>query len=336
MGSRTPTGGPDFGQPLPEPLEPMLALLGDLPPARDDAAWAYEMKWDGVRALGYVERGTVRLISRNRLDMTRSYPELAALGEQLSGRQALLDGEIVAFDEAGRPSFSKLQRRMHVQGKSAAAQLVATDPAVLLVFDLLHLDGESLLAKPYTERRERLEALGLQGPTWHVPPAFHGSGAEAFQASKEQRLEGVVAKRLASKYTPGKRTGDWLKIKNVRAQEVVVGGWKPGAGSREGRIGSLLLGLPDGDALRYIGKVGTGFTGDALDEMSRLFASRRRTTSPFADIPRLDARDAHWIRPDLVGEVAFAEWTVDGRLRHPSWRGWRVDKRPDQVVQETT
>jgi bifunctional non-homologous end joining protein LigD len=314
----------------------MLALLGELPPAQDDAAWAYEMKWDGVRALVYVEAGAVRLVSRNGIDMTRSYPEFADLGGQLAKRQALLDGEIVALDDAGRPSFSKLQRRMHVYGKGAAAQLVTTDPAVLLIFDLLQLDGELLLAKPYIERRERLESLGLEGAAWHVPPAFHGGGADAVRASQDQRLEGVVAKRLMSTYAPGKRTGDWVKIKNVRAQEVVVGGWKPGAGSRAGRVGSLLLGLPDGDTLRYIGKVGTGFTGGALDEMGRLFAARRRTTSPFAAVPRLDARDAHWIRPDLVGEVAFAEWTVDGRLRHPSWRGWRDDKRPDQVVLETS
>jgi bifunctional non-homologous end joining protein LigD len=275
-------------------------------------------------------------VSRNGLDMTAGYPELAGLGEQFAGRQMLLDGEIVAFDEAGRPSFGKLQRRMHVRGKGAAAQLVTTDPAVLLIFDLLQLDGEPLLAMPYVERRRRLEALGLDGAAWHVPAAFHGGGADAVQASKDQRLEGVVAKRLASKYTPGKRNGDWVKIKNVRAQEVVVGGWKPGAGSRAGRIGSLLLGLPEGDSLRYIGKVGTGFTADALDEMARLFASRVRSTSPFADVPRVDARDARWIRADLVGEVAFAEWTGDGRLRHPSWRGWRDDKRPEQVVQEIT
>ncbi len=312
----------------------MLAVLGTLPPDAQDERWAYEMKWDGVRALVQVDdAGGVRLTSRNELDMTGSYPELAGLGAAV-GQPALLDGEIVALDAKGRPSFSRLQRRMHVRGHSVQA-LRTSDPVVLLLFDLLYADGRSLLDEPYLVRRERLEALGLAGPAWQVPPAFHGSGADAVRASQESQLEGVVAKRLDSKYLPGKRSGDWLKIKNVRAQEVIVGGWKPGSGGREGRVGSLLLGIPDGDGLRYVGKVGTGFTSDALEEAARLFADRARDTSPFADVPRADARDARWVTPDLVGEVAFAEWTVDGRLRHPAWRGWRDDKRPDQVVQET-
>ena len=313
-------------------LAPMLATPGVLPAAADDDRWAYEMKWDGVRALVRVFGGALRLTSRNDLDMTPAYPELSGLANAVD-RPVLLDGEIVAFDDQGRPSFSRLQRRMHVRGHSVKA-LQASDPVVLLIFDLLYAGDRPLLDEPYWARREQLAALNLGGRAWQVPPAFHGSGAKAVAASKSAQLEGVVAKRLASTYQPGRRSGDWLKIKNIRMQEVVVGGWKPGAGSRAGRVGSLLLGIPDGDQLRYVGKVGTGFTAATLEEMAALFARRTRKTSPFGEIPRPDARDAQWVRPDMVGEVSFAEWTPDQRLRHPAWRGWRDDKRPDQVIPE--
>jgi bifunctional non-homologous end joining protein LigD len=325
----------DDWQPLPEHLQPMLATLGELPPASVDAQWGYEMKWDGVRSLVRVESGRVGLVSRNGIDMNTAYPELVALGSQLGSTQVLLDAEIVAFDAQGRPSFRRLQKRMHVANAAAAKQLAGSDPAVLLLFDVLHLQGRSLLRLPYTERRDILAGLQLAGPSWQAPPAFAGNGAEAVRLSKEQGLEGVMAKRLASPYLPGRRSGDWIKVKNIRAQEVVIGGWRPGSGRRAGTIGALLLGLPGNGGLTYAGKVGTGFTDDMLADLLARLSRLARSTSPFSDAPRTEARDANWVTPRLVGEVAFAEWTDDGRLRHPAWRGLRPDKRPDQVVRES-
>lgn len=316
----------------------MLATLGKLPSVDHQDEWGYEIKWDGVRAMVRVDGGAISLTSRNRIDMTVGYPELAPLGKALAGHQAMLDGEIVTFDKAGRPSFGRLQKRMHIGNAAMARQLAASDPAVLLIFDLLHLDGESLLRTPYSERRRLLEQLDLADGSWQTPAAFQGTGAEAVRVSQEQQLEGVVAKKLTSIYLPGRRSPDWIKIKNIRTQEVIVGGWRPGSGSRLDSIGSLLLGLPATDGaqgLHYIGRVGTGFTVAALDDLAKEFRGTSRDTSPFSDVPRADARDAHWVEPTLVGEVAFAEWTGDGRLRHPAWRGLRPDKRPDQVVRES-
>jgi bifunctional non-homologous end joining protein LigD len=189
---------------------------------------------------------------------------------------------------------------------------------------------------PYRERRALLVGLGLDGPSWQTPPAFHGTGAAAVQTSKDQQLEGVVAKRLDSVYTPGRRSPFWIKVKNLRTQEVVIGGWTPGQGRRSGTIGALLLGIGSPDGLRYIGKVGTGFTDDMLADLKRRLDRHARATSPFTpDVPRADARDGRWVTPALVGEVAFSEWTSDGRLRHPAWRGLRPDKAPGDVVVES-
>jgi bifunctional non-homologous end joining protein LigD len=224
---------------------------------------------------------------------------------------------------------------MHVRDAVSAGRLASSDPAVLLVFDLLHLDGESLMRLPYTERRQRLEALALAATGWQTPPAFDGDGAQAVQVSQTRRLEGVVAKRLTSSYLPGRRSPDWIKIKNVRAQEVLIGGWTPGNGRRAGTIGALLLGVPGGDGLEYVGKVGTGFTDEMLHDLQTDLHPLTRADSPFLVVPRPDARLAHWVAPQLVGEVAFTEWTGDGRLRHPVWRGLRPDKMPGQVVRES-
>jgi bifunctional non-homologous end joining protein LigD len=318
---------------LPGYLSPMLATLGTLPP---DDGWGFEMKWDGVRAIVRVDRGRITVRSRNDIDMSTSYPELTELGSALGSTRALLDGEIVTFDANGRPSFGALQQRMHVGSVAAARRLAESVPAVLLVFDVLHLGTASLLKLPYAERRERLAELDLAGPSWQTPPAFSGTGQAAVQASKDQQLEGVVAKRLDSGYIPGRRSPYWIKVKNLRTQEVVVGGWAPGQGRRTGMIGALLLGIPDADGLRYVGKVGTGFTEDMLADLERRLHRRGRATSPFApDVPRADARNVTWVSPALVGEVAFSEWTADGRLRHPAWRGLRPDKAPADVVVES-
>lgn len=322
-------------QPLPDLVRPMLAVPGELPPPGEQDRWGYEMKWDGVRAVGYVDGGRLRLRSRSGKDVTDTYPELAGLGAQLGTQAAVLDGEVVAFDAAGRVSFGALQPRMQVTDRARARRLAAQAPVTYLVFDLLHLDGADLTGLPYVARRERLEALGLTGPHWAVPPVFLGTGSEAVAASREQHLEGVVAKRLDAPYEPGRRSPAWRKVKNMRTQEVVVGGWRPGAGRRAGGVGSLLLGVPGPEGLRYVGHVGTGFTAAMLDEVADRLRPLAQPDSPFAgELPRADARDAQWVRPELVGEVRYAERTRDGRLRHPSWRGWRPDKRPDEVVEE--
>jgi bifunctional non-homologous end joining protein LigD len=348
-----PPQDPDW-QPLPELVRPMLAVPGQLPPPAEDERWGYEMKWDGVRAVVYVEGGRVRVLSRNDRDVTGTYPELRALGPALGSRQCVLDGEIVAFDAEGRASFGALQPRMHVTNPNQIRRLTEQVPVVYLIFDVLHLEGRSTLDRPYRERRELLESLELAGPSWQTPPYFPGAGAAALDMSRQARLEGVVAKRLGSRYEPGRRSADWLKVKSFRTQEVVVIGWKPGSGRREGGIGSLLLaanappggGAGDGSGpaggaaaggtpgLVYAGKVGTGFTQHMLAEAERRLRPLERATAPAAGVPRDVARDAHWVEPRLVGEVAFAEWTRDGRLRAPSWRGWREDKEPGEVIRE--
>ncbi len=325
-----PPPRPDW-HPVPELIRPMLATAGALPPREEDDKWGYEMKWDGVRAVVYVDGGRARAMTRNDRDVTGTYPEVRALGEAMGATQAVLDGELVTFDSAGRPSFGRLQQRMHVTGASQIRRLVDTVPVVYLIFDLLHHDGDSLLHLPYAERRMRLESLGLAGPSWQTPPSFAGGGAAVVQASVDQDLEGVMAKRLDSIYLPGRRADTWRKVKNVRTQEVVVVGWKPGKGRREGKIGSLLLGIPGEAGLQYAGHVGTGFTDQMLDDLAAKLRPLVRKTSPLTeDVPRPQARDAHWVSPKLVGEVAFTEWTSDGRLRHPSWRGLRPDKFPSR------
>jgi bifunctional non-homologous end joining protein LigD len=224
---------------------------------------------------------------------------------------------------------------MHVRAPGRA--LLDRVPVSILVFDLLHLDGTSLVGAPYDERRSALEGLDLAGDRWGVPPAFDGQGAEALAASQAQGLEGVLAKRYDSVYLPGRRSPHWIKVKHVRMQEVVVGGWSPGAGRRQGGIGSLLLGVPDQDGrLVYAGHVGTGFSDRVLADLGTRLRAAERTTSPFADeVPRAHAKDAHWVTPRLVGEVTFSEWTRDGMMRHPSWRGLRPDKDPQDVRRES-
>jgi bifunctional non-homologous end joining protein LigD len=320
---------------LPAFVDPMLATLGALPLSGTDADWAYEKKWDGVRAVVRWDGRRLTLTSRNELDMTVGYPELAALGDQLADTQVLLDGEIVTLDSDGRSSFARLQRRMHIGDPEVAEQLAEEDPAILMIFDVLHLDGNSALELPYRDRRSVLEGLDLHGPAWQTPGPVGGSAQEAVRFGQAEGLEGIVAKRHASSYRPGRRSPDWIKLKNVRTQEVVVGGWRPGTGTRSGTIGSLLLGLPGADGLHYIGRVGTGFTAAILADLSGRLRTSARASSPFLDVPRADAADAHWAEPELVGEVAFAEWTGDGRLRHPAWRGLRPDKTPSDVTRES-
>lgn len=321
-------------EPVPDLIRPMLATAGSLPSGDD--GWAFEFKWDGVRTVAYVEGGRVRFMSRNDHDVTVSYPELRGLGETLGSRPTVLDGEIVAFDDHGRPSFGALQERMHVADAGRARRLAQQTPVAYLLFDVLYLDGRSTVSQPYGDRRELLEGLELHGDHWQTPPWFGGPGAEVLAAAADNGLEGVVAKRLESRYQPGRRSTDWIKVKHARMQEVVVVGWTPGQGRRQGRLGALLLAVPDDGGWRYAGKVGTGFTEKMLDDLGEQLAPLVRGDPPLpGPLPRAQVARATWVEPVLVGEVTFGEWTRDGRLRHPSWRGLRPDKGPADVVTET-
>ena len=323
-------------EPFPASLVPMLATpSADLPPD-PEGDWGYELKWDGVRAVAYLHDGGIHLESRNLNDITPRYPELHGLAAACPGHDLVLDGEVVAFDPEGRPSFSLLQTRMHLTGERNVAARVGAVPLAYLVFDLLHVDGRSTRDLPWTERRRLLEDLDLNGSGWQTPKAHVGAGIgpAVLEASKAGGLEGVVAKRASSTYTPGRRSKEWLKIKNTCRQEVVVGGWLPGAGNRTGRIGALLAGYHDDEgALRFAGKVGTGFTDAELTRLGQLFEPLARATSPFAD--KVPYKAARFLEPTLVAEVEFTEWTHTGTLRHPSYKGLRDDKPARAVVRET-
>jgi bifunctional non-homologous end joining protein LigD len=312
----------------------MLATAGSLPP--HDHAWAYEMKWDGVRAIAFVEGGTAQLWSRTSREITHSYPELQELATVAGTARAVLDGEIVAFGGGTWPSFETLQQRINISSPAQIRLLAAQVPVTYLAFDLLCLDGRPLLDAPYTERRALLDGLGLNGRHCQTPPSFTDvAGADLVAVSKQQGLEGVVAKRRESRYEPGKRSPAWRKIKNVRRQEAVVGGWKPGEGVRAGLIGSLLIGVQGAAGLEYAGHVGTGFSEETLAMLGQRLAPLRRKSSPFAvPVPPEHARVAVWAEPRLVIEVAFNSWTSAGVMRAAAYKGLRTDKDPAEVIRE--
>ncbi|HKO28558.1 MAG TPA: non-homologous end-joining DNA ligase, partial [Solirubrobacteraceae bacterium] len=270
--------------PMPERILPMMAKPSSTLP-RDQKNWSFEVKWDGVRAIAYVQPGRLRLESRNLNDVTEAYPEVRGLIGALGMHEAVLDGEIVAFDENGRPSFERLQRRMHVRGASSIRRLQSSMPVLYAIFDLLYLDGQSLIELPYRDRRARLESLNLSGPAWRVPANHPGEGKLLLEATAKQGLEGVVAKRLDCRYEPGRRSGNWLKVKHVMRQELVIGGWVPGEGRRSNRIGALLMGYYEDGGLVYAGRVGTGFTEKTLDDLHKRLEPLRRKTRPFDKAP---------------------------------------------------
>jgi bifunctional non-homologous end joining protein LigD len=315
-------------EPPPERVEPMLARSGPLP--AEDGGWAYEIKWDGVRAIAFVEGGRVRLQARSGRDVTARYPELRGLGRALGSREVVLDGEVVSIGEDGRPSFQRLQGRMHLTSEHAVRRLSEREPVTYIAFDLLHLDGRSLMARPYLERREALLGLGLAGSAWQAPAHHLGDGAALLAASRAQGLEGILAKRTDSPYTPGRRTAAWVKVKNVRRTEVVIGGWMPGEGNRSGRIGALLVGYHDEEGLRYAGRVGTGFDAAELTRLQGLLEPLARPDSPFHG--RQPPRQARFVDPRLVAAVNYGEWTSARTLRHPVYMGLRDDVAAEGVV----
>jgi bifunctional non-homologous end joining protein LigD len=321
---------------MPEHLLPMLASPAELP--RESEGWAFEVKWDGVRALTYWRPGRLRIESRNLNDVSSRYPELRALGRELGAHEAILDGEIVAFDEHGIPNFERLQRRMHVTSDSAIRRLARQTPVVYAIFDLLYLDGRITTGLPYRERRALLEQLDLNGPAWSTPAYRVGSGRDFLQATAAHGLEGVLAKRIDSPYLPGERSGHWLKIKNVNRQELVIGGWLEGKGRRSGAIGALLMGYHESTGeereLRYAGRVGTGFDDSELERLAGELAPIQRRSSPFAKHGVQPPRGAHFVEPQLVAEIEFSHWTHAHILRHSSYKGLRFDKSADEVQRE--
>lgn len=323
----------------------MLATAGKPGELDEDESWAYEMKWDGYRTVvGVVDRQVI-LRSRNGNDLTAQYPELQELADG-APEGAVLDGEIVALDSNGRPDFGLLQTRSEDGKKNGAGAKVPIAAVHLMLFDALRLpavDGkrgkagerpgtvEDLMSQPYVERRRRLAEQVAEGKHIHVPPVHDGTLEEAMEASAELGLEGVVAKQASSTYRPGKRSKSWVKFKNELHQEVVVIGWRQGNGARGDTLGSLLLAVNEDGALHYVGRVGTGFSGDELRRIRSELEPHRRKTPAAKDVPGIDRTDAIWVSPKLVGEVRYTERTRDKRLRHPVWRGWRRDKEPAAV-----
>jgi bifunctional non-homologous end joining protein LigD len=301
----------------------MLATaIGTLPSGE---GWAYEFKWDGVRALLDVSERGVRLTSRVGNDISGGYPEIVAQAAEVG--DALLDGEIVAFAD-GRPSFERLQTRMHLRGKAEVARATTECPVTYVAFDLLRRFGVDLTARPYAERRATLERFAEEHGGWTLSPSFDdGPATEA--VARAHGLEGVVAKRSASVYRPGIRSADWRKLRFVRAGDFVVIGWEAAA-EHPNTLSSLVLGMVDEDGLRYAGKAGSGLSGRVAARLKSMLAERASAPVPGVPAP-MRGRKLHWVEPEVVVEVEFLMWTEDGRLRAPVFRGVRSDKRVDEA-----
>jgi bifunctional non-homologous end joining protein LigD len=308
-------------------VRPMLATPDDLPLGD---GWAYEVKWDGMRVLADVRDDAVRLFSRTGRDVTVTFPELAPLAGL---RDALLDGEVVAFD-GGIPSFPALAERLHVRDARRARELAARTPVSYIVFDLLRRYGVDITARPWSERRATLERLELPPDAPCSLSPVYDDGAALHSATAEQHLEGVVAKRRTAVYVPGRRSRDWVKVAHRRTQTCLVGGWRPETGSTR-RVGALLVGLPGPSGLHYLGRVGTGVRAAAAAALTERLAPLTRPASPFVDpVPRADATGATWCEPSLVVEVRHLGTTSGGRLRQPVLRGVRDDVEPQEVRAE--
>lgn len=310
-------------------MRPMLATPGPQPIGED---WQHEVKWDGMRVLADITASGLRLLSRSGRDVTVSFPELDSV---LAGvKDARIDGEIIALRD-GVPSFAALADRMHVADERRARELARTQPVTVMAFDLLRLYGVDLIQRPLTERRTSLDRLSLPEPTWRRSPIYD-DGPALLAATLDQGLEGVVAKRRHSTYQPGRRSSDWVKTAHRLHQICLVGGWRPETGSPE-QIGALLLGLPDGaGGLSFAGRVGSGISRSAGQDLKRLLSPLRVAGPPFStEVPRLDAAGATWCEPAVAVEVRHLGWTSGDRLRQPVFRGVRTDLVPAEVRRES-
>lgn len=315
-----------------ERYKPMKAVSGALPTA---PGWAFEIKWDGMRAIVTNGPDGIAAHSSQLNDITPRFPELSELQGALGPMDVVLDGELVALGPSGLPDFGVLQRRMHVDRAHDVKARRAEVPVVFMVFDLLRMDGTETLTLPLNDRRRLLESLLDAGPSWKVSEQQGDDGAELFEAVRVRGMEGIVAKRLSSPYRPGRRSPDWVKVKSRLRQEFVVGGWVSGAGARDGQIGGLLLGYYDGSGLRFAGRVGSGLSDEESRRLLVQLAQLGRDSSPFVDtIAPVSGRTVRFVLPEIVVEVAFAQWTSNGNLRHPAYLGQRTDKTPSEVVRE--
>jgi bifunctional non-homologous end joining protein LigD len=311
-------------------MRPMLATPAPPPGAPPSGpGWLHEVKWDGMRVIADVHDGGLKLFSRNEADVTVSFPELLPLSAALA--DAELDGEVVALVD-GTPSFAALAERMHVRDARRAAALAERVPVTLVLFDLLRLYGVELLRRPVEERRASLERLELPPGPWQVPPSYT-DGAALAAATLEQGLEGVVSKRLGSRYQPGRRSRDWVKAPHRTTGTVVVGGWRPLTGSTR-QLGALLVGLPDAQGrLVFVGRVGSGLSGAVAADLAARLAPHARDTSPFDEpLPRADAVGTSWVEPLVCVDVRHLGHGAGGRLRQPVVRGVRADLTPDDLL----
>jgi bifunctional non-homologous end joining protein LigD len=318
-------------------LSPMMATLTK--DAFDDDRWIFEPKWDGVRAIATCSEVETMLLSRNGNDITVTYPELQKLHERLVCFDAIVDGEIVAMHQ-GRPSFERLQSRINLQNEHDIARIAKQIPVSFVAYDLLYLDGRSLIKRPLEERKELLDELVVVSDNVQVSPYVRGEGTTLYEAACAQNLEGIVAKKLGTSYRPGKRGKDWLKIKTTIEADLVIGGWSKGEGSRSSSFGSLLVGAFDGQKLRYVGSVGTGFSERTMDALMPALQQRVTDEMPFNEDPRQmgagrfgkPIKDPVWVSPDLVARVEFRELTSTARLRAPSFKGLRTDMSPAECT----
>lgn len=324
--------------PIPD-LHPMMATL--VPDAFDDENWIFEPKWDGVRALAICQRDATALLSRSQNDITATYPEFGKLHERLVCNDAIVDGEIVTL-QSGRPSFERLQSRINLQNERDITRMSAEVPATFIAFDLLYMDGRSLISLPVEERKELLDELIVTTDQVQVSPYTEGDGINLFHTARRMNLEGIVGKKLGCPYKPGKRVREWVKIKTIFDEDVVIGGWTPGEGSRSSTFGALLVGAYEDGELRFVGSVGTGFSEKLLSQMLPQLEALQTDVCPFVVDPRKTGgsrfgkpiKNPRWVTPELVAKVEFRELTSVGKLRAPSFKGLRADKAPEACLFE--
>jgi bifunctional non-homologous end joining protein LigD len=308
---------------MPAAIKPMLATLVDKP--FSDPKWLFETKWDGVRAVCFLKKGKARFISRNQLEMTGQYPELAGIAASIKATNAILDGEIVALDEHGVSRFQLLQRRLGRKDAGEIGRLASTTRLAYYVFDVLHLDGLDLTTCNLLERKTILETILKPSKNVRFSDHIIGAGEQLFEVIAKVPLEGMIAKRLESTYVQ-KRSADWLKIKTTLESEVVVGGYTQPRNSRS-FFGALVVGLYQDGELHYVAHTGGGFNQKTLEHVYKLMQPLKTSASPFVDPPKTN-EPVQWIKPKLVAQVKFSEWTADRRMRHPIFLGMRTDKKP--------